>query len=166
MAGRCVSVSHLALGTVRVESTLATLGQAAGTAAAICAADSITPRDIYKTRMREFRQLLLRDDLTIPGLMNLDPDDLARTSKVSASSVSTTERFDTKRGAAGDFEEISVDTAALWESAESRIRAGISEKRESCRDDDKGFAAQAEEPERLRGNGDRRHRDSRARVRI
>lgn len=112
MAGRCVSVSHLALGTVRVESTLATLGQAAGTAAAICAADSITPRDIYKTRMREFRQLLLRDDLTIPGLMNLDPDDLARTSKVSASSVSKTERFDTKRGAAGDFEEISVDTAA------------------------------------------------------
>ena len=32
MAGRDISVTHVALGTVRVQGTLATLGQAAGTA--------------------------------------------------------------------------------------------------------------------------------------
>lgn len=114
MAGRCISVSHLALGTVRVENTLATLGQAAGTACAICVNENIEPRDILENRIQEFQQLLLRDDLTIPGCKNNDADDKARTAKVSASSVSKIEPYITERGAEGEYEELEFDTAAAF----------------------------------------------------
>lgn len=91
MAGRCISVSHIALGCTRVESTIATEGQVIGTAAAICVNKGITPRDIYINEMQEFRQLLLKDDITILGLKNEDKADLARTAFVTADSVSKNE---------------------------------------------------------------------------
>lgn len=91
MAGRCASVSHVALGSARVENTIATEGQVIGTAAAVCLENKITPRELYKTRMQQFRQLLLKDDATVLGLKNEDENDLARTAAVSASSVSDCE---------------------------------------------------------------------------
>lgn len=103
MAGRCISVSHLALGSVRVENTLATLGQAAGTAAARCVRQGISPRDIYETQMKDFQQELLRDDLYIPSLRNEDPDDLARCAAVTASSVSQSEPYNLHRGVEDGF---------------------------------------------------------------
>lgn len=91
MAGRCISVSHIALGSTRVESTIATEGQVVGTAAAVCLENNITPRTLYKTRMQEFRQLLLKDDVTVLGLQNSEENDLARTAEVTASSYSKEE---------------------------------------------------------------------------
>jgi len=95
-AGRCASVTHIALGTIRVESTLATMGQAAGTAAAWCARKSITPREIYERYMKAFQQKLLKDDQTIPGIVNEDAADLARTATVSASSTAAFRYFSQK----------------------------------------------------------------------
>ncbi len=46
MSGRCLSVSHIALGTVRVENTLAAIAQAVGTAAAMAIQKNTTPRGI------------------------------------------------------------------------------------------------------------------------
>ena len=86
MAGRCCSVSHIGLGTVRVESTIATLGQATGAAAYLCKKYGTSPRGIYENHIKELQQLLLRHDLTIPGVINEDEKDLARTAKVTASS--------------------------------------------------------------------------------
>jgi hypothetical protein len=86
MAGRCGSFSHVALGTVRVQSTLATIGQAAGTAAAMCVAREIDPRTLGKKHIGELQQELLKDDQTIPGIRNEDPADLARNATVTASS--------------------------------------------------------------------------------
>ncbi len=97
MAGRCLSYSHVALGTVRVQSTLATIGQAAGTAAAMCADQQISPRELGRRHISALQQELLKDDQTIQGIRNEDPDDLARTARVSASSY--------QKG--GDEEEIS-----------------------------------------------------------
>jgi hypothetical protein len=93
MAGRCASFSHVALGTTRVMSTLATTGQAAGKAAAMCVDYSITPRDIYKTRMSELQQVLIKDDQSIPGIPNLDDNDLAKTAKITASSFQSGSGF-------------------------------------------------------------------------
>lgn len=103
MAGRCMSVSHLALGTVRVQNTLATLGQAAGTAAARCIREKITPRGIYETQMADFQQELLRDDLYIPSIVNEDPRDLAKSARITATSVSRTERYNLHRGVENGF---------------------------------------------------------------
>lgn len=92
-AGRDCSVTHVALGTVRVESTLATLGQAAGAAAGLCARHGAMPRDIYASHITELQQVLLRQDQYIPDLRNEDPADLARAAKAAASSTATRETF-------------------------------------------------------------------------
>lgn len=86
VASRCGSFSHLALGSARVENTLATIGQAAGTAAYLCQKYQLFPRDIYTQHIKELQQILLKDDQTIFGIKNDDPDDLARNATVSATS--------------------------------------------------------------------------------
>jgi len=88
-AGRCMSVTHIALGTVRVEATLSTVGQAAGTAAALCIRHGVSPRGLGQKYMAELQQRLLKDDQYIPELANEDPADLARAAKVTASSTRT-----------------------------------------------------------------------------
>ena len=85
LCGRSISVTHIAFGTIRVQSTLFQLGQAAGTAAAIAAKNGITPRECGQKRIRELQQQLLKDDQYIPHIANEDPLDLARTAKVTSS---------------------------------------------------------------------------------
>lgn len=68
MAGRCISVTHLALGSTRVGATCATEGQAAGTAAAMCAMEGISPRQLAIARIGELQAKLLADGMRIPGL--------------------------------------------------------------------------------------------------
>lgn len=86
LCGRSISVTHIAFGTIRVQSTLFQLGQAAGTAAAIaCEKGGITPRECGQRHIKELQQSLLKDDQYIPHLANDDPLDLARTAKVSSS---------------------------------------------------------------------------------
>ena len=86
-AGRCASFSHFALGTVRVERTLATTGQAAGTAAALCVDKNIMPRVLCKEHISELQQELLKYDQYIPQVQNEDSADLARTAHITASST-------------------------------------------------------------------------------
>lgn len=85
-AGRCASVSHIALGTCRIENTIACEGQAVGTAAAICCKDDISPRELCKTRIEELQQILIKDDQYIPGRISTDEKDIARRAEVTASS--------------------------------------------------------------------------------
>lgn len=91
MCGRCMSLSHVALGSARVSGTLSTLGQAVGMAAAICKKYEETPRDVYERHMPELQQRLLREDQMIPGMQNQDPKDLALNAKVCASSEASAE---------------------------------------------------------------------------
>ncbi|AKJ64583.1 FAD-dependent oxidoreductase [Kiritimatiella glycovorans] len=86
MAGRAMSVSHIALGTVRVEGQTSITGQAAGTAAALALHRRTTPRGVYRRHMDELQQLLLKHDQYIPGVRNRDPEDLALRAEVRASS--------------------------------------------------------------------------------
>jgi len=104
MAGRCISVSHIALGTVRVENTLSTTGQAAGTAAALALRKGITPRALGQGHIKELQQILLRNDQFIPGLRNEDPADLARMARITATSQSASEKFGFNRGIEGDWQ--------------------------------------------------------------
>lgn len=85
-AGRNVSASHVAFGTTRVMATCAVMGEAAGTAAALCVEKGATPREIHASHLAELQQTLLRLDASIVGLACDDPDDLARQASVSASS--------------------------------------------------------------------------------
>ncbi len=66
MAGRNVSATHAAFSSLRVMGTCAIMGQAAGTAAALANAHSLTPRQVGG-RIGELQELLLRDDVYLPG---------------------------------------------------------------------------------------------------
>lgn len=112
-AGRCASVSHIALGTARVQNTIAASAQAAGTAAALCVRYGCNPRDIGTNHFAELQQILLRDDQYIPGIVNNDPDDLARTSSPTASSVSGSEMYAPYPGFLSDWLELDRERACF-----------------------------------------------------
>jgi hypothetical protein len=86
MAGRDISASHVAFGSTRVMATCATIGQAAGTAAALCVSAGTDPRDLDVATLQ---RTLLREDASIVGLPLDDPDDLAPAAEVTASGTLT-----------------------------------------------------------------------------
>jgi hypothetical protein len=53
MAGRCISVSHVGLGSPRVQNTTGQMGVAVGYAVALCKQYGIEPRDIYRSADRK-----------------------------------------------------------------------------------------------------------------
>jgi hypothetical protein len=85
-AGRNISQTHIALASTRVMATGAVMGQAVGTAAAMCSKYNITPRTLGQSYIRELQTQLLRDDAFIPGHHPVDENDLARLAILSASS--------------------------------------------------------------------------------
>lgn len=76
MAGRCISVTHEALGTVRVMKTCGMMGEVVGKAAAICTNYKCSPRDVYEEHLPELLNMLqlpgkahrnsVKDTITIP----------------------------------------------------------------------------------------------------
>ena len=58
MAGRNISVTHVALGTVRVMRTTAMMGEVVGMAAAVCNRNSCLPRDVYTTYFEELKEMM------------------------------------------------------------------------------------------------------------
>lgn len=67
-AGRNISVTHAALSSTRVMGTCSLLGQAAGTAAALCARNGCDPRAFSDgARLHELQHTLMDDDCWLPG---------------------------------------------------------------------------------------------------
>lgn len=60
MAGRNISVTHVALGTVRVMRTTAMMGEVVGLAAAVCHENSCLPRDVYATYFEQLKDYMRR----------------------------------------------------------------------------------------------------------
>lgn len=58
MAGRNISVSHIALGTVRVMRTTAMMGEVVGMAAAICIRNNATPHEVYASHFEDLKTLM------------------------------------------------------------------------------------------------------------
>lgn len=88
LTGRLISVSHIAFGSIRVMATCAHNGQAVGMAAAVCREQNLLPRDlVMQPHIGILQQRLLRSGQYVPGVINEDPADLARTAKITASST-------------------------------------------------------------------------------
>lgn len=58
MAGRNISVSHVALGTIRLMRTTGMMGEVIGMAASICKKENVLPRDIYSDHFLELDRLM------------------------------------------------------------------------------------------------------------
>ncbi len=86
MAGRNVSVTHAALGTVRVMGTTALMGEAAGIAAAIGLAKGHDFDQIVAEDIGDIQQRLLANGCFLPNYSNQQLNDLARSAQLTASS--------------------------------------------------------------------------------
>jgi hypothetical protein len=64
-AGRNMSATHVAFGSTRVAATGGAMGQAAGTAAALCVKHGKTPDEIDREHFPELLEMLQREDQTI-----------------------------------------------------------------------------------------------------
>ncbi len=58
MAGRNISVTHVALGTVRVQRTTGMMGEVVGMAASVAVKDNTTPRGVYQHHLDELKSLM------------------------------------------------------------------------------------------------------------
>lgn len=58
MAGRNISVTHVALGTVRVMRTTGMMGEVVGMAASLCKKNGVTPRDVYRLYLPDLKALM------------------------------------------------------------------------------------------------------------
>ena len=58
MAGRNVSVTHVALGTVRVMRTTGMMGEVVGMAASLCKKYDTTPRNVYQLHLKELKAMM------------------------------------------------------------------------------------------------------------
>ena len=59
MAGRCISVTHVALGSVRVMRTGGMMGEVVGMAASVCKKNTTLPRDVYEDHLSELKKLMI-----------------------------------------------------------------------------------------------------------
>lgn len=96
MAGRNISVTHVALGTVRVMRTLGMVGEVVGMAAAVCKRHQVDPRQVYTDHLEDLKQLMTEGVGKLPLPTPPPPPEppkwiktagpnLARTAQVSAS---------------------------------------------------------------------------------
>ncbi len=84
LAGRLVSCSHVALGSLRLMETLGAMGQAVGSAAVLCQKHNESPSQINKNRIDELVDMLQRDGQFI--LNRTEDVGLAKIAKITASS--------------------------------------------------------------------------------
>ena len=72
MAGRNISVSHVALGTVRLMRTCGMMGEVIGMAASVCKKQNATPREVYKRHFSQLEKLMSQGvgDPSIPPAQN------------------------------------------------------------------------------------------------
>ena len=88
LAGRIFSASHVAFSSTRVQATLSSASQAVGMAAALCIRHHLLPADIAQPPyIQQLQRELLRRGQYIPSVRLDDPDDLARTARITASSA-------------------------------------------------------------------------------
>ena len=75
MAGRCISVTHEALGTVRVMKTCGMMGEVVGKAASLCRQYECSPREVYQRYLSDLLTLVqlpgkaTRDSIGGPTIM-------------------------------------------------------------------------------------------------
>ncbi len=101
MAGRDISVTHQALGTIRVMRTTGMMGEIVGMAASLCKKHDTDPRAVYEHHLAELKELMRRGVGKIPPAPRPEPPawltsagpNLARTATVTVSGCLESERY-------------------------------------------------------------------------
>jgi hypothetical protein len=94
LAGRIISVSHVAFGSSRVMGTSAYGGQAVGMAAVLCKEHGLLPAALYtKGLVPALQQRLMKCGQHIPGLTLYDAKNLVNSATITASSTLALRQF-------------------------------------------------------------------------
>jgi len=126
LAGRDISVTHVAHATTREMGTCFVIGQAVGTAAYMCTRNQKDPEDLFPDDIEELQQTLLKQDCYIPGVKNKDNEDLARKATITGSSekplsAEATDKFvplDETRGQLFPLTEENISSASIFLKSE------------------------------------------------
>jgi hypothetical protein len=95
LAGRIISVSHVAFGATRVMATSAYVGEAVGMAAVLCKQFELNPAALLQEKKIDTLQReLIKIGHYIPHVRQVDPLDLMQQASISASSVWEFNGFD------------------------------------------------------------------------
>lgn len=87
LAGRIISVSHVAFGATRVMATCAYGAQAVAVAASLCFRHNKQPAELYRDgHISELQKELIKIGQYIPGVVLEDKDDLVQQATIKASS--------------------------------------------------------------------------------
>lgn len=83
MAGRNISVTHVALGTTRVMRTIAMMGEVVGMAASLCHQHDALPRDVYQKYLLELKALMQKGTgrADVPNNQNYNRQSFVKVSK-------------------------------------------------------------------------------------
>jgi hypothetical protein len=142
MAGRCISVTHVAIGTIRVMRTGGMMGEVVGMAASVATKNRTTPRGVYEKYLPELKQLMEKgvapapdrywhtarpnisykpakpaQKLTPPTWLPNAGNNLARNAKINASSLYKTADYPVTNINDGKIDI--NDNAGRWVSGES-----------------------------------------------
>ncbi len=85
-AGRNISMTHMAMSSIRVMATCALLGEAVGKAAALAVKNDCTPHDVYLNYIPQLQVLLLNEDCFLPSKVR-QISDICRNATLSAPNV-------------------------------------------------------------------------------
>lgn len=66
-AGRNISMTHMAMSSIRVMATCSLLGEAVGKAASVAVKNNFVPHDVYRKKIAELQTLLLNEDCFLPS---------------------------------------------------------------------------------------------------
>lgn len=66
-AGRNISMTHMAMSSIRVMATCALLGEAVGKAASLAVKNALTPHEVYLQKTEELQRLLMDEDCFLPS---------------------------------------------------------------------------------------------------
>ena len=66
-AGRNISMTHLAMSSIRIMATCSLLGHAVGKAASIAVKYAVAPHDVYLDHLDELQELLMNEDSFLPS---------------------------------------------------------------------------------------------------
>lgn len=115
MAGRNVSVTHEALGTVRVMATGGVMGEVLGRAALLCKKHDADPRDVYEKHLDELKHLLQQPTSPVKRkkpFEGLVGENVARKAKIVTSGDADPQRH--PAGNLNDGHDYYYDNGTLW----------------------------------------------------
>jgi len=118
MAGRCIGVTHEALGTTRVMRTCGMMGEVVGKAASLCVLKDCMPRGVYESHWSEMDKLLklpgkarretVHDEISIP------PDAMPLASPYGPTQTAGHQGIDPKKLAGLIIDDVDAKKTGNW----------------------------------------------------